>query len=423
MLAPQIALFLAIDFHCALQRMDAKVEEARPDEDEVTYFVNRGSQGWVVQTVRRRVYIELKLECTRCRFRNGQKARDDWLCVYCRNSFPSKLRLTDHHVGGCPCGPVDPTGQKLELPVYPNLKTAKQGKDLKATLQKGECGLRDVLQDESMWLELNPELRDVTYPPTGVRVHSRRFMEPTIEGLTASHVTMRGGEQSRPRPQPQQSPLRHSAEPVASNFVDLGDDNTDDVEPPNSRPKKRSHARMEEGHRVFHSTRQFKTVPRRHNHEPAARKVRPQPGPPPHSIWVSLIQARSPSPERMAILARPSPVACDAPTPPVTHVPPMQSPRAHPDIAMGLRKERQAFYVGATTLAHASVQMDSPKPALRPPIQPPGLYHLMQCGLLKFDAECSEFHVFEEELEGWKNDPAFIDRLFAAYGRFYSSKH
>ena len=131
-LAPETALFLAIDFHCALQRMDAEGAAARPGEDEVTYFVNRDSQGWVVQTVRRRVYIELKLECTRCRFRDGHKSRDDWLCIYCRNSFPSKLRLTDHRVGGCPCGPVDATGRKLELPVYPNLKTAKQGKDLKA---------------------------------------------------------------------------------------------------------------------------------------------------------------------------------------------------------------------------------------------------------------------------------------------------
>ena len=169
--------------------MDAEGEGSRPDKDEVTYFVNRDSQGWVVQTVRRHVYIELKLECIHCIFQDGQKARDDWLCVYCKSFFPSKLRLTDHRVGGCPCGPMDPTGRKLELPVYPNLKTVKHGKDLQVALQRGERGLWDV-QDDSMWLELNPELRDVTYPPTGARVHSRRFMEPTIKGLTASHVTM-----------------------------------------------------------------------------------------------------------------------------------------------------------------------------------------------------------------------------------------
>ena len=111
------------------------------------------------------MYMELKLECTRNQCRDGLKAWDDWLCVYCRNSFPNKLRLTDHRLGGCPCGPVDPIGKKLELPVYPNLKTAKQGKDLKIALQRGERSLWDVLQDNSMWLELNPELRDVTFPP------------------------------------------------------------------------------------------------------------------------------------------------------------------------------------------------------------------------------------------------------------------
>ena len=99
LLAPQHALFLAIDLHCVLQQMEAEGQGARPQEDEVTYFVNRDSQGWVAQTVRRRVYIELKIECTLYRSRDVQKARDDWLCVYCRNGFPSKLRLSDHRVG------------------------------------------------------------------------------------------------------------------------------------------------------------------------------------------------------------------------------------------------------------------------------------------------------------------------------------
>ena len=97
---PQYALFRAIDLHCAVQTMEAEGEAPIPEEDEVTYFVNRDSAGWVQQTVRRRVYIELKLECTCNRCRDGQKSRDSWLCVYCRSSFPSKLRLTDHRVGG-----------------------------------------------------------------------------------------------------------------------------------------------------------------------------------------------------------------------------------------------------------------------------------------------------------------------------------
>jgi hypothetical protein len=62
---------------------------------------------------------------------------------------------------------VSPTGEKLELPVYPNLKTAKQGKDLKAALQRGERSVWDVLQNNPMWLELNPELKDASYPPPG----------------------------------------------------------------------------------------------------------------------------------------------------------------------------------------------------------------------------------------------------------------
>lgn len=64
MLPPQAALFLAIDLHCGLHRMGAEGEAPRPDDDKVTYFVNKDSQGWVQQIVRRRVYIELKLECT-----------------------------------------------------------------------------------------------------------------------------------------------------------------------------------------------------------------------------------------------------------------------------------------------------------------------------------------------------------------------
>ena len=163
MLAPEMALFLAIDFDCALQNQDSYA--GAMGEDEVTYFVNRDSAGWVEQRVRRRVYIELKLECTRNRIRDNQKARDDWLCLYCKASFPSKLRLTDHRVVGCPCGPVDSTGAKWELPVYPNLKTAKQGKDLKLALQRGDGAVWGSLHDNAIWLDLNPELKDVTYPP------------------------------------------------------------------------------------------------------------------------------------------------------------------------------------------------------------------------------------------------------------------
>ena len=81
--------------------------------------MNRDSAGWVEQRVRRRVYIELKIECTRNRSRDVQKARDDWLCVYCKGSFPSKLRLTDHRVVGCPRGPVDSKRLEVGAPGVP----------------------------------------------------------------------------------------------------------------------------------------------------------------------------------------------------------------------------------------------------------------------------------------------------------------
>jgi hypothetical protein len=93
------------------------------------------------------------------------------------------------------------------------------------------------------------------------------------------------------------------------------------------------------------------------------------------------------------------------------------------DIAGKLRKERQAFYIKAASEARSGVKMDTPKPPLRPPIQPPGLFHLLPCGLLKVDLECGDFHAFQEEVDLWKKDPSFQDRLFAAYGRFCYPSH
>ena len=202
-LAPTTALLFAIDLHLSLQKMGSS--RGASEADEVTYYVNRDSAGWVEQRVRRRVYIELKLECTRNRSRDNQKARDDWLCVYCKGSYPSKLRLTDHRVVGCLCGPVDSRGSKLELPVYPNLKTAKQGKDLKLALQRGDGSVWGSLHDNDIWLQLNPELRDVILPPLGARVQVRRFMHPTVENLNASPAHG-GHEQPQPKARPHRPP-------------------------------------------------------------------------------------------------------------------------------------------------------------------------------------------------------------------------
>ena len=172
------------------------------EEDEVTYYVNRDSAGWMEQHVRRRVYIELKLKCTRNRCRDSQKARDVLLCVYCRVFFPSKLRLTDHRMVGCLCGPMDSRGVKWELHVYPNLKTVKQGKDLKLALQRGEGSVWGSLHDDYVWLDLNPKLRDLIYPPHEARVQVEIFLEPTVTSLTATPAHARDVRpQMKPKPQ------------------------------------------------------------------------------------------------------------------------------------------------------------------------------------------------------------------------------
>jgi hypothetical protein len=415
MLAPETALFLAIDLHCSVQRMESERRSPLPEDDHVTYYVNRDSAGWVAQRVRRRVYIELKLECTRNRCRDGQKARDDWLCVYCKGSFPSKLRLTDHRVSGCPRGPVDASGLRLELPVYPNLKTAKQGKDLKLALQRGEEAVWGSLHHNSIWFDLNPELKDVTHPPPGARVQHRQFMLPTLQNLTANPPLP-----AHPQPQVKQKPTRTSkpdtASPNTAAYVDLEDSQDDEGEPSRA-PKKRTHAEMAGGHRVFFSSRQTKPPQPKQSAQGVPRRMPSQP------MRVTPIQARSPSPERVAILPPPTPAphaAAGSARPPVS---PMQTPTCAEDVAVALWKDRHQFYVKAASAARSGVKMDTPKPQLRPPIQPPGLFYLMACGLLKFDLECGDMLGFLELVQSWQNDPSFMDRLWAAYGRFHSPSH
>jgi hypothetical protein len=441
-LRPEIALFRAIDLHCVLQNMDSAAHTTSGSEDEVVYYVNRDFSGWVEQRVRRRVYIELKLECTRNRKRDVQKARDDWLCAYCKQSFTSKLRLIDHRVVGCPCGPLDSAGTRWELPVYPNLKTAKQGKDLKLALQRGDGNVWDTLHDNNIWVELNPELQDPTLPPAGAKVQVRRFMEPTLDRLQASPHKGGGSSQSKHRPE---RPPRSRATSAATTFVDLDDDGMDDSGPPIPQPRKRSRAEMEGGNGVPHSPRQFVRVHKKPNAESSRRgggaerqtpkpprTPRPSPGAPQQPLRVMPIQTRSPSPERAAIQAPLTPVPHvppAAPMPTVTpatrnepHVPRNEIPvprnknsSGDDDVAARLRKDRQAFYLKASNAARANIKMDMPKPPLRPPVQPPGLFHLLQCGLLNFDLECGSFSDFQQEADNWKNDPTFMDRLCLAY--------
>ena len=430
MLPPQTALFLAIDLHCHLQGMDST-------DDEVVYYVNRDFSGWVEQRVTRRVYIELKLECTRNRKRDNQKARDDWLCLYCGGSFPSKLRLTDHRVVGCPCGPVDSRGQKWQLPVYPNLKTAKQGKDLKLALERGSGDLWDTLQHNPVWMELNPELRDPSFPPAGAKVEVRRFMEPTLDVLTANPKTAGGSQPCRSGSQ--RAPKPRTAAAAQPAVVDLSDDINEDIFSATPRPRKRPHAHMEGDHGVHFSPRQFRRVQPEPVAEPSSRDVgaeryrgnarrasRPSTAPPPQPIRVAPIQSRSPSPDRAIILGPPTPVPHvpePASMPEPTHVSTDENAGGEEDVAAKLRKDRHAYYGKAASAARASVKMETVKPPLMPPMLPPGLFHLLPCGLLKADLESGNFPAFQAEVENWRKDPTCLDRLYAAYGRFYSPAH
>ena len=112
----------------------------------------------------------------------------------------------------------------------------------------------------------------------------------------------------------------------------------------------------------------------------------------------------------------------DAPPPPVTPVTPT-TPREEQDLALGIRKERQAFYLKAASAARGTVTMDVPKPPLTPSIQPPPLFYLISCGLLEFDLETGTYEDFEAQIHEWRSARNFMDRLFAAYGRFHSASH
>ena len=261
-------------------------------------------------------------------------------------------------------------------------------------------------------------------------------MLPTLEWLTASSAP-KGDLRPQVKPKPQRPPKQHTPPPPSADVVDLDDEGDDEPEVPLSRPKKRSRATMSEGHRVFHSSRQFKaahTPPTQHgggqrqSSHPAERSrhasasgVHQQP--PAQPLQVTPIQARSPSPERVAILPPPTPTPQAKVDPPKAPVSPAQPSTDSEDVALRLRKDRQAFYVKAASAAQSSVTMDTPKPALRPPMTAPGLFHLMPCGLLKFNLDCGDFQAFEEEVTKWQNDPLFMDRLFAAYGRFWDPFH
>lgn len=127
-LGPQRAFWHLVDVVEKLCDMDHM-----HGDDEVVYFMNKDSARWVEQHVWRKVYIVLRIEATiSCHnfIWDNMKDMGAWQSVYCMGFLLSKLRLTNHHSSGCPTSPIFAIGVKLELPMYPNLKMAKQSKDM-----------------------------------------------------------------------------------------------------------------------------------------------------------------------------------------------------------------------------------------------------------------------------------------------------
>lgn len=114
--------------------------------------------------------------------------------------------------------------------MYPNLKNAKQGKDLKEALRQGDGSVWQSLRDNSVWLQLNPELRDPACPPTGAKVQLREFMEPTLDMLQACP------------PIPERTPKQRDPHVTQADVVDLDEDGSDETEGSSPKPKKRSRA-------------------------------------------------------------------------------------------------------------------------------------------------------------------------------------
>lgn len=108
------------------------------------------------QHVSRQIYIELKIEVTRNCSRIVDSIIDQWFCHYCISLFFSKLHLTNYWVHRCSYGLVNGDGSRIQLYVYPNLKTTQQGKNRKVTLQRMD--IEQSLHDCYVWSAINHEL-------------------------------------------------------------------------------------------------------------------------------------------------------------------------------------------------------------------------------------------------------------------------
>lgn len=226
-----------------------------------------------------------------------------------------------------------------------------------------------------------------------------RINMSTISGSHLARVT-----KCWPHPKPRTPlPCRpNTATPVWPTFVDLQDDDEHEATPPWT--NKHSHTEMAEEHQVFwenhmkwnpeHGRQSIGGDPPIPNlaqvaHLPSVGRE----GSSPHPIRVTLIAIRSPSPDRGVFF----PVHSSAVNvPPDAHLP-FATPSD--EMVLGLWRDRHAFHMRTANAARGSMKMNNPKPALRPPIQHPGLFHLMACDLLTFNLERGEFQAFEDKVQ------------------------
>ena len=233
-------------------------------------------------------------------------------------------------------------------------------------------------------------------------MHERHFMEHTLESLS---VCLPPAAECRPHPKPMASLHRRPNTTMSTSaaFVDLHDD--DDVKEKHEttpfRTNKRSHVKMGKedhvygrNHRKRHPQHGRESVggdrpgpnPARTTHPPSVDRE----GSPSRPIRVISIATRCHSLDRDVFWSAHFHAAN---VPPKV---PLPSDTPSDDMIAGLQRDRHAFAMRAANVARMSVKMDNPKPTLRPPIQPPGLFHLMPCGLLTFNLERDEFQAFEE---------------------------
>lgn len=131
--------------------------------------------------------MQLKMELCFIQTLDLGKTRNDFHCKFCKRTWNHDMRCSEHRVIGCPLGLVDSEGNKIQLPVYPNLKPAA---DFHVHTNMAADNCRSWLQgdaDKHVFYEQHPELQHHKTGNEGAlyRVSTRE----SIEGLELSHPT------------------------------------------------------------------------------------------------------------------------------------------------------------------------------------------------------------------------------------------